>query len=82
MSWEYTIKKRDYKVALTETSITLDELKAAIDKALSVINTTHYPDKISVEDANYDYVIWPLIQMLEGLPKLDTGFYDNEDDDF
>ena len=75
MSWENTIKKAE------DTSITLDELKAAIDKALSVINTTHYKDKISVEDADYDYVIWPLIKMLKGLPRLDTGFNDDMDDE-
>ena len=74
MNWENIIKKAE------DTSITLVELKAAIDKALSVINTTHFKDKISVEDSDYDYVIWPLINMLKGLPRLDTGFYDDEDD--
>mgnify|MGYP003114523006 CR=1 FL=1 len=75
MSWKNKIKKAK------DTSITLDELKAAIDEALSVINTTHFKDKISVEDADYGYVILPLIEMLKGLPRLDTGFYSDDDND-
>jgi len=75
MSWKNKIKKTE------NTSLTLDELKAAIDEALSVINTTHFKDKISVEDSAYGYVILPLIKMLEGLPRLDTGFYSDGDND-
>ena len=58
MSWKNKIKKAE------DTSITLDELKAAMEEALSVINTTHFKDKISVKDADYGYVISPLINML------------------
>jgi hypothetical protein len=76
MSWQNKIKKAE------KTAISLDELKEAMDKALSVINTTHFKDKISVEDGDYGYVIMPLIKMLKNLPTLDTGFNDDMDDEW